>query len=547
MTCCEPSTGIAPAPVTPVYSHGRPTVRGTRGMVTSAHPLATLAGLRMLDQGGNAFDAIAATAAALNVVEPYMSGLAGLGMAVVYTAHDAKIRSLDFHPQVPMAFDANDVTKAETVTGAKASGVPGNLAGWCFLTRELGVLSLDEVFAPAIGYAEDGVATTRFFREMTATGESRAMRPEWHSTYVAPTDGGAQGVVLRQPELARTMRAVATDGPEHLYDGPLGRAMVEHMQSLGGILTLDDLAAVKPIWEEPVTTTFGGLDIHVPPPPASSFQFLLTLAILEQTGLDGAAHLSTDHLDRVFRAIRLAAECRIENADCDADGARALLDVNSVTRLAERIADPTVLHGRTEGYGDGPPEGLTAMREHTTSFSAVDSQGNAVCLTQSLGSPYGSGVVIPGTGVCMNNFMNWGDLNPASPNFLRGGQRFGMCLAPSLSLTDGELVLALGTPGSYGILQTQAQALVHRQIYGLELQAAIDAPRGRLWDDAKVDLENRIEPTVVAALRDRGHEINQVDPFSMLCGGMHAIERDPATGVLGGAADSRRDGAAMAL
>ena len=166
-------------------------------------------------------------------------------------------------------------------------------------------------------------------------------------------------------------------------------------------------------------------------------------------------------------------------------------------------------------------------------------------MTQSLGSMFGSGVVIPGTGVCMNNFLNWVDRNPKSPNFVRGGDRMGMCLAPSISLRDGQPVLALGTPGSYGILQTQAQAFVHHLDFGLDLQAAIDAPRGRLWDGRRVDLESRIEDAVLGELRDRGHEVNLIAPFSMSCGGMHAIARDPATGALGGAADSRRDGAAI--
>jgi gamma-glutamyltranspeptidase/glutathione hydrolase len=252
-------------------------------------------------------------------------------------------------------------------------------------------------------------------------------------------------------------------------------------------------------------------------------------------------------LDRVFRAVRLAAECRIENSKCSLDRVRELLGDKEIALLCARLSAPEAVNGRTESYGAGPLPEVRALREHTTSLSAVDRDGNAVCLTQSLGSMYGSGVVIPETGVCMNNFLNWGDLNPASPNYLKGGERFGMCLAPSISLADGEFALALGTPGSYGILQTQAQAIVHHRVYGLDLQAAIDAPRARLWDGRRVDLENRIEAPVVEALRAQGHEINLVNPFSMFCGGMQAISRDRETGVLSGAADSRRDGAAMPL
>ena len=169
-----------PSPETPVYSHGRPTVRGIRGMVTSAHPLATMAGIRTLQQGGNAFDAI-----------------------------------------------------ADTVDGPNASGVPGNLAGWCFLVRELGRLGLPEVFAPAIEYAAEGFPTSVFFREMTETGFGRQMQPEWGQLYVDGTGGAAVNVPFRQPDLARTLTAIAEEGPDHLYDGPLGEKMVAHLRQLG--------------------------------------------------------------------------------------------------------------------------------------------------------------------------------------------------------------------------------------------------------------------------------------------------------------------------
>ena len=180
-----------------VYSHGRPSVRGVGGMVAAAHPLATMAGVRMLQAGGNAFDAVAATAAALNVAEPYMSGLAGLGLATVYTAHDGQLRSLDFHPPVPRDFDATRLTRAAPEDGPNASGVPGNLAGWCFLAGELGRLPLSQIFAPAIGYARDGIVTSDFFRTMTLSGLDREMQPEWRTLYYDGTAGGR--LALRRP------------------------------------------------------------------------------------------------------------------------------------------------------------------------------------------------------------------------------------------------------------------------------------------------------------------------------------------------------------
>ncbi|MEM6742876.1 MAG: gamma-glutamyltransferase [Pseudomonadota bacterium] len=516
-------------------------------MASSAHPLASLAGVRMLQNGGNAFDAAVAMAAVLNVVEPFMSGLAGLGMATVFTAKNGKVRSLDFHPPVPRAFDASKVAKSDVVTGAMASCPPGNLAGWAFLSAELGALSFAQALVPAIEHAEEGFATSPFFKAMTERGAARGYGQAWRELYLEGSAGGAADAVLRQPDLARTLRAIAQEGPEHLYGGPLGRRMVEHLGSLGGCLSLDDLSSAQPFWEEPLSARFQGLDVHVPPPPAESFQFLLTLRLLEATGFEGATHLSAEHLDRVFRAVRLAAEQRIRNGKCSPERALELLGDASVEALAARMDGPEATCGRTEGFGAGPLKPEAELREHTTSLSVVDAEGNAVCLTQSLGAMYGSGVVIPGTGVCLNNFLNWGDLNPASPNFLRGGERLGMCLAPSISLREGRFALSLGTPGSFGILQTQAQALVHHKVYGLDLQAAVDAPRARLWDGSRVDLEQRVEAAAVERLRAAGHDIRPIEPFAMPCGGIHAVARDPETGVLHGAADSRRDGAAIPL
>ena len=169
-----------------------------------------------------------------------------------------------------------------------------------------------------------------------------------------------------------------------------------------------------------------------------------------------------------------------------------------------------------------------------------------VCITQSLGSMYGSGVVIPGTGVCMNNFLNWTDLDPASPNHPRPGQPMAMCLAPSVSTRDGEAVLALGTPGSYGILHTQVQALAQFVDFDLPLQQAIEAPRARLWDGRRISVEARIAPEVTAELSARGHLVETVAPWTRKVGGMQGIERRPDTGALIGAADPRRDGYAAA-
>ena len=210
-----------------------------------------------------------------------------------------------------------------------------------------------------------------------------------------------------------------------------------------------------------------------------------------------------------------------------------------VAQLRARVRDGVPIEGPTEQWLAPKPPDLS--KEHTTSLSVADAEGNIVCITQSLGSLFGSGVVIPGTGVCMNNFLYWGEVNTHGTNPLIPGAELALPTAPSIATRDGVPVLALGTPGSYGICQTQAQAMVQYVDFGLKLQDAIEAPRGRLWDGTGVDQERRIDAEVIAGLIARGHAISAPAEWMMTAGGMQAIAIDPATGVMTGAADPRRD------
>src|SRR6516225_4127434 len=237
----------------------RPTVASLNGIVAAAHPLAALAGVRLLAQGGNAFDAAAATAAALNVVEPYMSGLAGQGMATCYIAGEKRVRSLNFMSRIPRKFPLDRLTNREQVRGPIAVGAPGNLAGWCEMVQTYGSKKLPELFAPAIKIARDGFSLIEFNVEEinSVTGElgrHSALAPEWRRVYLEGISGGTPrlGAVLRQPELARTLEALASEGPALMYGGALGKELVERLQELGGVLTLDDLKEMRAEWVDPV-------------------------------------------------------------------------------------------------------------------------------------------------------------------------------------------------------------------------------------------------------------------------------------------------------
>lgn len=527
--------------------HGkRPTVSSLHGIVAAAHPLAAQAGARLLATGGNAFDAAAATAAALNVVEPYMSGLAGMGLATCYIASEQRVRSLDFVPRIPETFPVEKFRVREDVQrGALSVGCPGNLAGWSELVRAYGKKTLKDAFVPAIELARDGFPLIEFnVEEINETGQQ--LRPlstlyeTWASTYTDGSGTVGMGYVLKQADLARTLEALAAEGPDLLYRGALGRKIISHLESLGGCMTLNDLESVRPVWKDPVAAMYRGLKVHTPPPPCEGFQFLLALRILEGFDLARLERNGVEHLDTIWRAIRLAAGVRIAHNNPPSDKLAILLSGDHVEELRQRVRDGRTVSGPTEQWLE-PLAGASA-EHHTTSFSIADREGNVICVTQSLGSPFGAGVVVPGTGLCLNNFLYWTDVNPRSPNHSRPGGELPMCVSPSISTRDGRPVLALGTPGSYGILQTQVQALVQYIDFNLPLQEAIEAPRARLWDGRKVEIESRLDAAVVEALRGRGHDIDVSLPWTMRVGGMHAVSIEQRTGAMTGGCDPRRDG-----
>src|ERR1700733_1883677 len=265
----------------------RPSVSSLRGIVAAAHPQAAQAGAAILRAGGNAFDAAAATAAALNVVEPYMSGLAGMGMATCYIAAEQRVRTLDFITPVPSEFPVGRFTDREQLSrGPIATGTPGNLAGWCELVSRYGRRQLADVFAPAIDLARNGFPLTEYnvsaisdtaaeFNQPALSGErgrgshDDSFQADWARTY------NTGGTVLRQPDLARTYEAIAAEGPRYLHGGELGKAIVARVRALGGCLTLADLESVEPVWLEPLTARYRTFDVHTLPPPCEGFQYLL--------------------------------------------------------------------------------------------------------------------------------------------------------------------------------------------------------------------------------------------------------------------------------
>lgn len=528
----------------------RSTIMGTRGMVAAAHPLASLAGLRILMAGGNAIDAAIATAAALNVVEPYMSGLGGGGYMVVRRATGETL-TLDYSGKTAAAAELSVYDKTSADVGAKSPLVPGAPVGWLTALQRWGTLDAATVFGPAIEYAEQGVALTvgnSAFYHMAGSRLDDGAKQVFYPTGGAP---GA-GSIIRQPGLAATFRQLAAEGPNLFYDGPLGTEVVRTLQAAGGLLTIEDLQGYQVSVGTPLSSTYRGYTLETMAPPCTAFQVPLTLRLLEGFDLASSGQNSADTLHTMIEAAKLATVDRIEHSGELNPPLSALFSEPYLSRRRALIdpqrAQPIEGERFTRPLPDGAvrpgsPEDLA--RENTTHFDVADAAGNCVSITQSLGSFFGSGVIGGATGIMLNNFSTFFDLNADSPNALGPSKPRNSSMAPTIISRDGKPFLLIGTPGAFGILQTTVQMISNVIDRGYGVQAAIEAPRFRTGSNLDVAIERRVPEEVRAELERRGHHIIALDAWSPAVGGGHGVLIDPETGALSGGADPRRDGYAM--
>ena len=532
----------------------RPVVMGTRGAVTSAHPLASMAGTRMLLEGGNAVDAAVAVGSTLNIVEPFMSGAGGIGLMVISRATTGERHVLDFIGRAPAAADPARATEDELAGGPKSCATPGNLGGWLTALARFGSMPAARVLGPAIEAAEHGVPltwmNTQFFEQARATLGRSAEAQRLYLGNGAPRPGK----VVTYKELAATFRQVAEGGADAFYRGPIARAIARAVTEAGGWLSEADMAAFSAEWREPVTITYRGREVCSVPPPFSAFQMLETLNILEGHDVAAWGHNSTDYLHHLIEAVKLASADRLAYAYSPDVPIRGLVSKAYAASQRARIdaARAAVSEGERHSrerlagqIGEGHPANF--MHEQTTHFACADAQGTVASVTQTLGVPFGSGFAVPGTGLVLNNILKWMDRDPESPNVLRPGKKAGTMMSPTQVFTDGAFSLSIGTPGSYGILQTTTQMLLNVLEFGMNIQEAIEAPRVRVYRDRLVDAEGRVSAETRQALAGRGHEVNVIEDWSWIVGGGQGIARDAESGALMAGADPRRDGYALAI
>ena len=544
-----PSASIFPA-------SNRPVAMGVNGMVASAHPLASQSGVRMLMAGGNAFDAAVATAATLNVAEPYMSGAGGIGIALVYVAAENRVRALNFSGRAPMAADPEKITAADKERGALSAMIPGNVAGWLTLHETYGKLEREQVFAPAIGYADEGVPVTNLnSRQMSANAERLAPYPSGKIILDDLGHAPMPGTRLKMPQLAESFRSIVKGGLEEYYRGDLARRIVKSNQALGGLFSEEDLATYIARWQDPISINYRGYDIFTNPPNSSGFQILQTLKIMEGFDCDDLIFQQPSTVHRFIEAVKLAVTDRIQYAghpvkikapisgllsDGYAADRRAQIDESraayvSGEHFSNKVAPESLITGNPLEFDGGM----------TTHFATADSDGNVVSVTQTLGGAFGSGVAAGDTGIFLNNMAYWFDLEEGSSNRIGPGREVDFVVAPTHTFKDAKFHVSLGTPGSWGILQTTPQFLMNFLDFGMNVQEAIEAPRLRVYTGRHVDMEERFPAHLRRALEDLGHDVSVVEPWSMSVGGAQGIQVDSEAGVFQGGADPRRDGFAI--
>jgi len=494
---------------------GEAPAQGTQSMVSSAHPLATEVGLEILARGGNAFDAAVGVAAALNVVEPNMSGMGGYGTILVYSADEGRARFLNPSGRIPRGVDP-DAFRAPTPdfranrTGPKAISTPGNVNAWAAMAGEYGALPWNELFEPAIRLAEDG-----FEIDARLAGSIQSAWEDFpeHVRAFYGVDGRplSEGERLIQADLAGSFRMVADGGAEVLHGGALGEAIDAAMQEAESFLRLSDLAENEAEWWEPVEIDYRGHRVMVPPPPANSFPALVRLGLMSQVDVEDMGHNSADYLHAYAEVTKRGFWVRLRYAG-DPEISPPPLD----RLLSESYWDETVQSiDMSEASAFVPPSlvrDTTGPGGHTTHFVVADADGNVVSATQTLGNSFGSRIMAEGTGIWLNNSLAYCTFEPAgNPMDAHPGRRKLSGDVPLFILNDdGTPWVALGTPGGHTIPQTVPQMVMNILDWDMNIQEAISAPRIAFAEPDFLLLEDALPAGLDDALAGRGHNVTRV-------------------------------------
>ena len=520
---------------------GRSPVLATRGMVATSQPLAAAAGLRVLQDGGNAVDAAIATAATLNVVEPMMAGIGGDLFALVYHADSQKLYGLNATGRAGSLASAQKLRERglERVPydDILAVTVPGALEGWEMLRSRFGSRPLAELLEPAIYYAESGFPVSEIIAtDWVSSVPKLARNPDSASTYLVEGRAPRHGEIFKSPDLGRTFRLIAEKGPDVFYRGELTRRIVDFVRAEGGLLTHEDLANHHGDWVEPISTTYRGTTVYQIPPNSQGFVALEMLNILEGFDLPNLGHNSAEYLHRLIEAKKLAFADR-DRYLADPEKARVPLE----TLISKEYAAERRSLIDSERAATEVPPGLIDTTE-TVYLTVVDEKRNVVSFIYSVFDDFGSGRVVPGTGIAVQNRGAGFSLESGHPNEMAPGKRALHTNMPGMVFRNGKPWISYGVMGGDMQPQGHTQVLLNIIDFGMNVQQAGEAARFRHFSEGAVAFESDVDIDVLQALIGKGHR-----PMTRMAvyGGYQAIEIDWENGVLIGGSDPRKDGCAL--
>jgi len=496
-----------------------------RGVVAAGHSLTAEAGASVLRDGGNAVDAAVCAVLASFAVESPLTGFGAGGHMMVHEGGETTLidffvaapgldgieRGAELVP-VPVRFDAE--TTQTFYVGPASCGVPGTAAGLAHALERFGTRPLSELVGPGVRLAREGEPVNRgqaYILDILAPIHERM--PGTRELYAPQGRPLGEGDVFRFPELAEALELYGAEGPEPFYRGEVAAAISDFVVGHGGLVGPGDLASYEAIERKPIDTPFRGTEVLTNPPPSSGgILIAYTLGLLERFG-------SKSGPEQLVLAMEAA---------------------NSRRDLA--FAESLYEEGMEVGFLDSIGLDLAAadLLGSTTHISVLDAAGNCATVTCSNGS--GSGVLVPGTGVILNNMLGEEDLNPAGFHAIAPGRRVPSMMAPTVVLRDGEIVLALGSAGSNRIRSAILQTVVRAVEQGYPVEAAVEAPRLH-FEQGIVQAEKGVDPTALDRLEERGWEVARWPSLNLFFGGVQAVSRDPATGELSGGGDPRRGGA----
>jgi gamma-glutamyltranspeptidase/glutathione hydrolase len=517
---------------------GRSVVMSTEAMAATSQPMATEAALQVMRDGGNALDAAIAASAVLSVVETYSSGIGGDCFILYHEAATGKLHALNGSGRAPAAATAETIRArgfdSMPELGILAVTVPGAIDAWCEANQKFGQLDFETLLQPAIHYAEQGYAVSPIIASNWKNTEALlAQTPETSKAYLVDGKAPAVGTIHRQPDLARSLRTIASQGRDAFYRGEIAEEIVRYSNSLDGLLRLEDLANHESEWVQPISTNYRGYDVFEIPPNGQGITTLMALNILAQTDISKLPQLGADHVHLVSEAFTLAM---VERDLFIADSAFKALPVEQM--LSDEFAQTQYARIDMNKALTQPIESALPNHRDTVYLSVVDKDRNVCSFINSVFYSWGCGLVAGSTGINLQNRGSGFSLEDGHFNQIEPNKRPMHTIIPAMVYRQGKPVLSFGVMGGQYQAMGQAYVLSNWIDYGMDIQEALDAARFFLYDGI-LEVEAGVPAAARTGLAAKGHNVVASDSS---WGGGQAIVIDWDNGVLQGGSDPRKDG-----